>query len=288
MVIAPGIPVAGPAVTAPGLLAGTYRRLTALCEALNVRVAKPDTAEGPRERGPTGADLTEDPETLDAFIDATSARIGDRFTQPPRRHVAATRALHEYVWGVALLMSGAWYLERRVPWIQPRDVRLDLVTGTLEVTAGSGFACLAGDLVAARMPAARVLVHDKALRAELRAAVADHVRPLLTAIAPQVRRGPRALWGLVADDLISGIWYLGRVRDEEERAVRAATALLPDSVPPLPGGADFRQLAGADGRSHLTRTRRSCCLYYTVRPAGEACLTCPRTCDAERLRRLER
>lgn len=287
MTIAPGLPAIGPAVTAPGLLAGTYRRLSALCEALNVRVAEPGTAEESRERGLTGADLTEDPDTLDAFIDATSARIRESFTRPPRRHVAATRALHDYVWGVALLMSGAWHLERRVPRIQPRDVRLDPVTGTLEVTAGSGFACLADDRVAAHLPTARVLVHHEALRAELRAAVADHVRPLLTAIAPQVRRGPRALWGLIADDLISGIWYLGRMRGEEERAVRAATALLPDSIPPFPSGADFRQLTGADGRSHLTRTRRGCCLYYTVRQAGEACLTCPRTCDAERLRRLD-
>ena len=33
------------------------------------------------------------------------------------------------------------------------------------------------------------------------------------------------------------------------------------------------------------RPRLGCCLHYTIRPA-EACLTCPRTGDDERLRRL--
>ncbi|MGH3323710.1 MAG: (2Fe-2S)-binding protein, partial [Streptomyces sp.] len=100
------------------------------------------------------------------------------------------------------------------------------------------------------------------------------------------RRGRRALWGMVADDLISGIWYLGRMLGQEERAVRAATELLPSGIPPFPGGAAFRRLEGRGGEQHPTRTRLGCCLYYTIRPA-EACITCPRTCDAERLSRLE-
>lgn len=288
MSIAPGIQAAGRTETAPGLLAGTYRRLAALCEALNLRVSEPGSA-GDRTKGEqwlTGADLTQDPQALDAFIDAEAARIRERYAHTARRHVAASRALHDYVWGVSLLMSGTWYLERRVPRIRPRDVRLDLASGRLDIAPSSGFACLADDRAAARLPDARVLIHDEALRAELRAAVADHMRPLITAIAPQVRRGPRALWGIVADNLMSGIWYLGRVLDQEEQAVRAATDLLPGSIPPFLGGADFRRLPGTDGRSHLTRTRRGCCLYYTIRPE-DTCLTCPRTCDAERVRRLE-
>jgi ferric iron reductase protein FhuF len=92
---------------------------------------------------------------------------------------------------------------------------------------------------------------------------------------------------MVGDDLVSGIWYLGRALGREDDAVRAATALLPEAVAPYPAGADFRVLTGADGRRHPTRTRTGCCLFYTIRP-GEACATCPRTCDAERLRRLER
>ncbi len=184
-------------------------------------------------------------------------------------------------------MSGSWYLERRVPRIRPRDIRVDLATGTFEVVPGTGFACLPHDpAAAADAPGVRALGHEEALRAELRAAVADHVRPLLTAIGPRLRRGPRALWGMVGDDLVSGIWYLGRVLGQEERAVRAAEDLLPTAVPPFPGGADFRRLVGHEGRRYPTRTRVSCCLYYTLRPDA-ACVTCPRTPDAERVRRLD-
>ncbi|GAA5015955.1 hypothetical protein GCM10025734_65260 [Kitasatospora paranensis] len=121
---------------------------------------------------------------------------------------------------------------------------------------------------------------------DLRGAVAAHCGPVLAAFRPAVRRGPHAMWGMVGDDLVSALWYLGRTLGDEDRAVAAATAVLPGGTPPFPGAAAFRRLTGADGRSRPTRTRHGCCLYYAIRP-DEACATCPRTCDAERLRRLE-
>ncbi|MBT2457573.1 (2Fe-2S)-binding protein [Streptomyces sp. ISL-86] len=271
-------------------LASTYLRLTASCEVLNVRVAGAVPSAG---TWVSGTDLTERPEALERFVDAESARIQERHGLAPRRDVAASRALHDYLWSVSLLMSGAWYLERRVPRIRPAEIRLDLATGTFEVAPGSGFACLPDDPAADGRPQSgvgrsgvRVVGHEEALRAELRAAVVDHMRPLLTAIGPAARRGPRALWGMAADDLVSGIWYLGRVLGQEERAVGAATELLPTAIAPFPGGANFRRLAGREGRRYPTRTRLGCCLYYAL-DAARACGTCPRTCDAERLRRLE-
>jgi hypothetical protein len=226
-----------------------------------------------------------DQQTLDAFLDAEATRIHTTHGHTPRPHVTASRALHGYAWSIALLMSGVWYLERRVPRIRPQSVRLDLAAGTYTITPEPRVACLPGDPVAA-LPGAVTVAGEEALRAELRAAVADHMRPLLTALGPAVRRGPRALWGMVGDDLVSGIWYLGRTLGREDEAVRAATALLPEPVSPYPSGADFRLLTGTDGRRHTTRTRAGCCLYYAIRP-DEACATCPRTCDAERLRRIE-
>jgi FhuF 2Fe-2S C-terminal domain len=290
MTIAPEAPPAGPAATAPGLLADDYRYLAALCETLDVRVAEAGAASGHplRQAGSwvEATELAQSPDALDALIDAEAARLQYRFRHAPRRDTAASRALHDYAWSVSLLMSGPWYLHRRVPRIRPHDIRVNLATGAFEITPGPGFCCLPGDPAADRLPSVRTLAHEQALHAELRAAVADHMRPLLAAIGPSVRRGPRALWGMVADDLVSGIWHLGRLLGQEEQAVRAATDLLPRALPPFPGGAGFRRLAGSDGRSHTTRTRLGCCLYYTIRPA-EACLTCPRTCDAERVRRLE-
>jgi hypothetical protein len=264
-------------------LGDVYRRLAGLCEVLAVRVVEPG-AEIPRT-GVSAGELASDRRVLDAFVEAEAARIQERYGTVPRPDVAASRALHDYAWSVSLLMSGAWYLERRVPRIRPEDLRLDLATAEFTLTPGAGFSCLADD-PAGRLPGALTVPHEEALQAELRTAVADHMRPLLTAIAPVVRRGPRALWGMVSDDLVSGIWYLGRMLGREGDAVRAATELLPTGLAPYPAGADFRYLTTDDGHRHPTRTRTGCCMYYTIRP-DEACATCPRTCDAERLRRLQ-
>ncbi|GHA01915.1 (2Fe-2S)-binding protein [Streptomyces purpurascens] len=269
--------------TLVSVLGTAYRRLTGICEALTVEVADPRTACD--QPAFTGAELMSDQSALDAFLEAEATRIHTRFAHTPRSHVTASRALHDYAWSVALLMSGVWYLERRVPRIRPQSVRLDLAAGAYTITPEPRVACLPGDPVAA-LPGAVTVAGEEALRAELRAAVADHMRPLLTALGPAVRRGPRALWGMVGDDLVSGIWYLGRTLGREEDAVRTATALLPEPVSPYPSGADFRLLTGTDGRRHTTRTRAGCCLYYAIRP-DEACGTCPRVCDTERLRRLE-
>ncbi|MFD7256878.1 (2Fe-2S)-binding protein [Streptomyces sp. NPDC059874] len=289
-----------PAPDAAATLARTYGRLAAICEALDVRVEAPAARSSAQPsaqptalpwRRVSGAELaarTEPAEAqgaLDAFVAAEAARIRAGHGHDPRPDVAASRALHDYLWTVSLLMSGAWYLERRVPRIRPREVRVDLSTGAFEIVPGAGFACLPGD-PAAHLPGARVVADEEALRAELRAAVADHVRPLLAAIGPRVRRRDRALWGMVADDLVSGIWYLGRALGQEDHAVREATELLPTAIAPFPGGADFRRLADREGHLHPTRTRLGCCMYYTL-DSARACATCPRTCDAERLRRIE-
>ncbi|WP_329123454.1 (2Fe-2S)-binding protein [Streptomyces sp. NBC_01353] len=282
MAMAPGTAAAPHAVSSTAALTGTYGRVITLCDALDARTALPGR---PSAECVTGADLAQDEDALDAFIHAEAVRIHERHGHSPRRDVAASRALHDYLWSVSLLMSGPWHLERRVPRLHPAEVRLDLTTAGFEVAPGSDFACLSDD-PAAGLPGARVIGHEEALRAELRAVVVDHVRPLVAAIGTHLRRGPRALWGMVADDLVSGIWYLGRMLDREDEAVRAATELLPHGIPPFPGGADFRRLTGTGGLGHHTRTRLGCCLYYKLDQA-QACLTCPRTCDAERVRRLE-
>ncbi|MFF5703639.1 (2Fe-2S)-binding protein [Streptomyces sp. NPDC012794] len=276
------LPRTAPGNVAAAVLARTYGRLADLCPALDVRVA---TAAARPEGLVGGDELAEDQAALEAFVAAEAARIRSGHGHEPRPDVAASRALHDYLWSVSLLMSGAWYLERRVPRVRPREVRIDLSAGTFEIVPGTAFACLPGD-PAAHLPGARPVAGQEALRAELRAAVADHVRPLLASFGPLVRRRDRALWGMAADDLVSGIWYLGRVLGQEDRAVREATELLPTAIAPFPGGADFRRLETRDGRLHPTRTRLGCCMYYTLESA-RACATCPRTCDDERIRRIE-
>lgn len=260
------------------LLTSTYQRLGALSPTLNLHVAPP--ASGVGQDWADLGEVARHPQVLEALLEAETAR----YATPPRPDVVASRVLHRLLWSTCLLLSGPWYLERRVPRLRPEDVRISRRDEAWHVVPG-GFACLPDD-PAASLPGAVPVAGEDALHHELRTAAADQARPLIAALGPRLRRGPRALWGMVEDDLVSGIWHLGRATGEEEKAVAAAGELLPSPVPPFPAGAGFRRLRGGDGTSYPTRTRAGCCLYYAISP-DEACATCPRTGDAERLARID-
>jgi FhuF-like iron-sulfur protein len=252
-------------------LVWAYRRLAVLCPALRLTVAADGRAAGPG--WVDGARLAHDAAARQAWLAAEAARIRGTYGAEARDDVVASKALHGYLWSACLLISGPWYLERRVPDLRPQDVWVG-PGGSLRV-APRPFACLGGD-PAAGSAQRSVRDGEEDLRAELRRAVADHVRPLLAALRPHMRRGTRALWGMAGDDLLSGLWHLGRALGEEERGADLATAVLPAPLPPFPGGAHFRPLPGGHpGPERLTRTRTGCCLHYSVRPE-ETCATCPR------------
>lgn len=42
----------------------------------------------------------------------------------------------------------------------------------------------------------------------MRAAVAEHLEPVLAGFGPRMRRRGRALWGMAPDEIIEGIWYV--------------------------------------------------------------------------------
>lgn len=277
MPVAPSVRAGAPALVAD------YRRLVELCPVLELRLldsGEPDprAADGWH----SGARLAADESALAAVLAGAEARIADEHGSAPRPHVTASRLLHHYAWSACLLIAGPWHLSRRVPAVDPADLWLHAPTGALALRP-RGHVTLPGDVT---MPGHVTLPGDDELRAELRAAVVAHLGPVLAAFAGPTRRRDRALWGMVTDDLASALWYLGRMLGEEDASVAAAEAVLPGGTLPLPGGADFRRLHTPDGRAHHTRTRLGCCLYYAVGPAATACLTCPRTSDEERLRRL--
>lgn len=211
------------------------------------------------------AELVGSPHLVTELVDATRRRLEREHGFLPSAQLAATRALHDHAWPAALLMSGPWLLHGVVSDLPLDAVRVRLDSGVLEV--GAAGSLLPGD-------------PDGALRD----AVARHHAPVIEALAPHLRRGRRAAWGIVADDLLSGVWWAGRVLGDEAAAVRAASRLLPRARAPYPGGADFRVLEDTAGTAHVTRTRLTCCLRYRLEP--DACVTCPRTCDAERRMRL--
>lgn len=272
----------------PSALTAAYDRLTAALPSLRIHELPPGTPP-PSHGGwtPTAA-LTGPGPALDAFLAWDDAQVRRDYGRPARPDVVASFGLHRYAWPACLLITVPWFLLRRVPRYPVTGVSYDrtvpeLAIGRLAVRA-TGFACLPDDPAADR-PGARVVAGEEELRAEVRAAVAEHLEPVLGAFGPRMRRRGRALWGMATDEIVEGLWYVGGLLGEEERAAAELARLLPGATLPYVGSAAFRELTAPTGEPLPTRDRASCCMFYTVRPE-DTCVTCPRTRDADRIAKL--
>ncbi|AWI31657.1 (2Fe-2S)-binding protein [Streptomyces sp. ICN441] len=262
---------------------GAYARMSAVFPGLGVRQLA-DGEQAPRGAGwVAAADLAAGGAALDAFLAWDDAQVRQDYGQQARQDVVASFGLHRYAWPACLLITVPWFLERRVPRLPVEDVSYQRARGRMAVRVRT-FACLPGDAAAA-LPGARVVADEEALRAEVRDAVAGHMEPILDGFGPRMRRGRRALWGMATDEIVEGLWYVAHLLGEERRAMTELAALLPGTTKPYVGTAGFRELTGPSGEPLPTRDRASCCLFYTLRPE-DTCVTCPRTCDADRVRRL--
>lgn len=278
-------------MTLPALLPGTtasavtdaYARLAEVFPGLRAQVlTEGETAPegmrlGGRARARGGG------AALDTFLSWDHAQVVRDYGQEPRPDVVASFGLHRYAWPACLLVTVPWFLHRRVPRIPVEDVTFQRALGHLTLRVRE-FACLPDD-PAAVLPGARVVPDEAALRAEVLAAVADHIGPVLDGFGPRMRRRGRALWGMATDEIVEGLWYIAHLLGEERRAMAELEALLPGTTKPYVGTAGFRELTGPNGETLPTRDRASCCLFYTLRPE-DTCVTCPRTCDADRVRKL--
>ncbi|MFD3438698.1 (2Fe-2S)-binding protein [Streptomyces sp. NPDC058685] len=275
------VPALLPALISP--VEDAYTRLSEVFSGLRVRVLK-DGEQSPVGGGWVGAsDLAHGGPALDAFLAWDNAQVLRDYGQQARPDVIASFGLHRYAWPACLLITVPWFLHRRVPRVPPEHVAFQRVLGHMTVRV-SEFACLPGDPAAA-LPGARVVADEEALRDEVRAAVAEHLGPVLDGFGPRMRRGKRALWGMVTDEVVESLWYIAGLFGEEQRAMTELDLLLPGTTKPYVGTPGFRVLTGPAGEELPTRDRASCCLFYTLRPE-DTCGTCPRTCDADRITRL--
>ncbi|MFC9295486.1 (2Fe-2S)-binding protein [Streptomyces sp. NPDC057011] len=264
-------------------VAEAYARLAEVYGGLRV-TERAAHEPSPRGAGWVGADeLAAGGAALEAFLAWDDAQVLRDYGRRARPDVVASFGLHRYAWPACLLITLPWFLHRRVPRLPAAGVAFHRTLGRMTVHVAE-FACLPDDPAAA-LPGARVVPDEEALREEVRAAVAEHLGPVLEGFGPRMRRGRRALWGMVTDEVVESLWYAGHLLGEEQRAMAGLEALLPGSTAPYTGGAGFRTLSGPDGTELPTRDRAACCLFYTVRPE-DTCVTCPRTCDADRVARL--
>ena len=274
MSLAPAVPA-----LSPSPVAGAYARLSEVFPGLQVLEEAPRRGDG----WVGASELAAGGPALDAFLAWDDAQVLRDYGQRARPDVVASFGLHRYAWPACLLITIPWFLLRRVPRMPVDAVSFQRTLGrmTADVTE---FACLPDD-PAAGLPGARVVAGEEALRAEVRDAVAEHLGPVLEGFRPRMRRGPRAMWGMATDEIVEGLWYLGHLFGQERRAMKELETLLPGATKPYVGGPSFRELTGPDGQPLPTRDRASCCLFYTLRPE-DTCVTCPRTCDADRVARL--
>ena len=263
--------------------AAAYARLTEVLPGLRVTELGV-TEQLPRGEGWVSTDeLARGGGETEEFLAWDSAQLLRDYGQQARSDVVASFGLHRYAWPATLLITFPWFVTRRVPRFPAHSVAFHRTSGRLAVRVGD-FTCLPDD-PAATLPGARVVASEAALCDEVRKAVAEHLEPVLNAFRPLMRRRPRALWGFAADEITEGLWYVGRLLGQERAGIEAAEQLLPEATAPYPAGAGFRDLTTPDGTAFPTRTRANCCLFYTLRPK-DTCVTCPRTCDAERIERL--
>ncbi|MFF0741681.1 (2Fe-2S)-binding protein [Streptomyces sp. NPDC004111] len=268
---------------ASSAVADSYARLTEVFPSLVVRELT-DTESAPRGGGWVGADeLAAGGAALEAFLDWDDAQVLRDYGRRARPDVIASFGLHRYAWPACLLVTIPWFLHRRVPRVPVADVAFQRVLGRMTVRVES-FACLPGDPAAA-LPGARVVADEEALRQEVRDAVAEHLEPVLAGFGPRMRRRSHALWGMATDEIVEGLWYVAHLLGEERRAMAELELLLPGATAPYRAAAGFRELTGPQGEKLPTRDRAACCLFYTLRP-DDTCVTCPRTCDADRVRKL--
>ena len=149
---------------------------------------------------------------------------------------------------------------------------------------GPRFWCLPSDPEADH-PDAEVVAARRTrdvLRREVRAAC----RRLPGRLRRRAKLARRHLLGAFFDGLDTGVWYGGPANaGAAPEVLRLGALVLPGSTAEFADRSTVYQLTDTRGREQLSRRRVGCCYYYKVTEGGEACATCPRVTDAERVKR---
>ena len=263
-------------------LAETGTVVDELNQWLDVRVGWPDDSTGWIRCADVDVDVIADWE----------ARIDPRVLQMYGRTHPMTVSGFALDWYASLpgVIGGACFRQaRRVPRLDrsslafrchPEEQYPDAVA-----LLDPRFWCLPSDPDAEHADAS-VVGSEAALAAVLRGELRAHADDFLAGYAGGAKLARRHLIGAFFDGLDTGVWYGGSSEVQAAPEVlRCGALVLPGSTPEFTDGSTIYRLTDSRGREHLSRRRMGCCYYYKVTESGEACATCPRVSDAERVER---
>jgi hypothetical protein len=168
--------------------------------------------------------------------------------------VAASAVLEGYAWMLARPLFAA---------VAAGEAPADLAAGNVLVRFADGFPA---EVAAGGAPAPPPAVAAARM-------IEGHLAVLVARLLERrVRRGPRALWGLVANACAAAaIEEAQAAGHPPRRTAELVNALFEAPGSPLPSPPLLRVSTG--GRECLVRRRVTCCLNYTL--ANEPCATCP-------------
>jgi hypothetical protein len=223
-----------------------------------------------------GLVVSSDTGTWIAATELTSgARLGDLLDASRRRwqaspHAAAALAWKAYTYWLALPAVLGWASARRVPLLDPANVRVSLDRGpllTVGLRRSIPVAVLPSDpLALAGLPEVRVVVDEAALLASLRESLLDaHLTPMLDAIHAHVRVGHRTLLGSVSSGIAHAILRAADVlpgSTVEHIGTLLTTLGIDDLIELVPGPS-----------GEPTVQRKTCCLAFTL-PEPKICAGC--------------
>ncbi|HEY8473124.1 MAG TPA: (2Fe-2S)-binding protein [Natronosporangium sp.] len=203
---------------------------------------------------------------LDDLLDAAKQRWG---ASP---HAAAALAWRSYTYWLALPVVLGWATARRVPLLDPDDVRWQVSVSHDRplLTLGlrrARLAVLAGDPIATDPVAADHLAgSEPELLAMLRATLREqHLDPLLAALRTRVNLGERTLLGSLASAVAYAV-VRGVEAPPADQVMAAGTLLTALGLTDL---VDFEP--GPNGE--VAVRRRTCCLAFTL-PEPKVCSGC--------------
>lgn len=197
---------------------------------------------------------------LEAQLKLASERLGTASLA-----VAASALLEGYAWTLARPLFSA---------AAAGDPPADLAAGNVLVRFADGSPA---EVVVGSAPAPPQAVAAARM-------VDRHLAILITRLTERrVRRGPRALWGLVANACAAAaIEEAQAAGHSARRTAELVDAFFGTPGRPLPTPPLLQVAAG--GRDRLVRRRVTCCLHYTV--ADSPCTTCPLLPAEETKRRM--